>query len=268
MSATAAKQAQCEQCGADAAGLRYLEGKRVCRDCSRLLKHEKFKERYEAARKAQENRVKAEKYKRRIQFAKKGKTAFQNRDYKTAVLNYETYIKVLEDGFELERGTLTPDHFESKAEQLLMSAIYWDLMRLFDRGKNPKEKEQFDYYMMKFLLFTKNTTWQRVYRNNLRRYIRWGNPRHRSEFIQLLKNLGGRPDRCFIATATFGGNALETQLLRDYRDERLKEFLLGRIFIETYYVLSPPIASLIGKSEFLKKLSRVVIKSLIKIWIH
>lgn len=59
---------------------------------------------------------------------------------------------------------------------------------------------------------------------------------------------------CFVATACYGDyNSPEVKLLRHYRDEKLLKSNLGKVFVQTYYFVSPPIANIISKSDFLKK---------------
>lgn len=63
-------------------------------------------------------------------------------------------------------------------------------------------------------------------------------------------NQGASTESCFIATAAFGSpHAVEIDVLRNFRDNRLSPNWLGRHFIKTYYHLSPPIANWISKSE-------------------
>ena len=62
---------------------------------------------------------------------------------------------------------------------------------------------------------------------------------------------------CFIATACYGDyDAPEVLILRKYRDEKLAVTSFGRLFIETYYIVSPFFARTIEKSEFLKRVVR------------
>ena len=69
---------------------------------------------------------------------------------------------------------------------------------------------------------------------------------------------------CFIATAAFGYySAPQVQWLREFRDLHLKRFMLGRVFIETYYSLSPSVADVIRQSEIAKDTVRVVLIPLI-----
>lgn len=53
------------------------------------------------------------------------------------------------------------------------------------------------------------------------------------------KSSGG----CYVATAVYGSyDAPEVLVLRKFRDERLRQTLLGRVFIDVYYAVSPPLA--------------------------
>lgn len=69
------------------------------------------------------------------------------------------------------------------------------------------------------------------------------------------KNSGG----CYIATAVYGSyQAYEVLELRKFRDEVLAQSFLGRLFIKTYYFLSPPIANWLKNAHrtnaFVKKI--------------
>jgi len=63
---------------------------------------------------------------------------------------------------------------------------------------------------------------------------------------------------CFIATAAFG-SAMEPHvgILRDFRDKYLVTNVFGRLLVNTYYKLSPPIADHISKHELLRRVVRV-----------
>jgi hypothetical protein len=71
-------------------------------------------------------------------------------------------------------------------------------------------------------------------------------------------------NRCFIATAAFGSPmAPEVALLRAFRDTWLLTNAPGRIFVEFYYRMSPPIADFIGRDENLKQITRMTLAPLI-----
>lgn len=62
---------------------------------------------------------------------------------------------------------------------------------------------------------------------------------------------------CFVATACYGDyDAAEVLVLRNYRDNVLLKTNLGRVAVDIYYLISPPIARLLDKSESLKAFIR------------
>jgi hypothetical protein len=65
---------------------------------------------------------------------------------------------------------------------------------------------------------------------------------------------------CFVATAAFGSYlAPEVVQLSRFRDDVLLKTELGAAFVKSYYKVSPPLASLIARSEFLKATTRTMI---------
>ncbi len=62
---------------------------------------------------------------------------------------------------------------------------------------------------------------------------------------------------CFIATACYGNyDALEVLELRQFRDQKLLNSNIGKIFVRFYYFVSPPLAAIISKSNILKSWTR------------
>jgi hypothetical protein len=69
---------------------------------------------------------------------------------------------------------------------------------------------------------------------------------------------------CFIATAAFGSyQAPEVILLRKFRDRILLACAPGRLFVQFYYRVSPPIADFIGRDDSLKRATRLSLMPLI-----
>ena len=73
-------------------------------------------------------------------------------------------------------------------------------------------------------------------------------------------------DNCFIATATYG-SLLEPHVvvLRQFRDNVLMKFDIGKWFIRNYYLYSPPIANVVRDNEGLKFGVRMVLTPVILI---
>jgi len=71
-------------------------------------------------------------------------------------------------------------------------------------------------------------------------------------------------NRCFIATAAFGSPmAPEVALLRAFRDTWLLTNAPGRIFVDFYYRVSPPIADFISRDENRRQIARLALMPLI-----
>ena len=70
---------------------------------------------------------------------------------------------------------------------------------------------------------------------------------------------------CFIATATFEDvNAPEVIFFRKWRDETLMESIFGRLFISTYYMISPLMAFIISRSTNLRQISKLILIKIIE----
>ncbi len=116
-----------------------------------------------------------------------------------------------------------------------------------------------------------------------RRAIQYASPEKRAEYEAIVsrkqseahnkleeidrssKNNGG----CYIATAVYGSyQAYEVLELRKFRDEVLAKSWFGRIFIKTYYLVSPPIANWLKNAHktnaFVKKILDRFVKLLNK----
>lgn len=69
---------------------------------------------------------------------------------------------------------------------------------------------------------------------------------------------GGSSGGCFVATAAFGSYMEpHVMILRSFRDTYLLSCKLGRMFVDTYYKYSPPIADLVARHDTLKFAMRI-----------
>lgn len=188
---------------------------------------------------------------RRIELAQTGVRAFENHKITDAVKNFSSYLRILEDWKGVPEGKLTPSHFDIKAdvaELLLISGVYWDLTKLYDRTKSVDKQREFMHYLEKYTMFSQGMPFQHVCLETMRKYISNDKPIHKAEFKNAYKNLGGN-STCFVATALMDVCEADTlPTLRRFRDERLSTFEGGRAFIRWYYRNGPRLASVTDRS--------------------
>ena len=100
---------------------------------------------------------------RRIELASKGVDQYSEKHCAEAAQSFRAYIKILEDIKGVPSGGLSPGHFDKKtdiAEMMLISGIYWDLVKLFDRTKSAERYGDFKSYLSKYIQFSKGMPYQ------------------------------------------------------------------------------------------------------------
>lgn len=177
-----------------------------------------------------------------IRLAKEGHTIESVRKYQQYILILEMWKKCGRDGLSLNLFDRTKDLYEI----VLLSGIYWDMARLYDRAKRSDQKEELVSYLQKYVMFSKTMPFQALSGEALRKYLGSGRCKHRAEFKSAYTSLTG--DKCFIATSLLDVTDSDTiVLLRNYRDEKLRKSVFGRGFIRIYYTYSPRLVRLIDR---------------------
>jgi phage FluMu protein Com len=81
-----------------------------------------------------------------------------------------------------------------------------------------------------------------------------------------VRNTSGKQgSSCFIATAAYSVNAPEVRILRRYRDEVMTPRAAGKAFVWFYYLISPPIADWVSRSNLRKKIARTLIRPIVRL---
>jgi len=90
--------------------------------------------------------------------------------------------------------------------------------------------------------------------NDGSKYSLWDGYKAIVESDEAIQNMeSSSSSECFIATAAYGTPFdPKIDVLRNWRDESLRHFTFGRLFIRFYYFASPPIANIVAKSELLR----------------
>jgi hypothetical protein len=185
---------------------------------------------------------------RRLMLAGKGSSAYSEKHLAEAAQAFRGYIKIMEDFKGMPQGGLSPAHFDHKTELpelMLVSGVYWDLVKLYDRTRSQERYSEFKEYLGKYILFSKGLPYQTMCSESLRKYCRSNKAVHKKDFNDAYKQIA--VSKCFIVTELdeyIADGTLES--LRDFRDEVLLSTPLGKSFVSWYYKRGPGFASFVG----------------------
>jgi hypothetical protein len=194
--------------------------------------------------------------KKRIEIAKEGVALYQRGQVIASVRKYSQYLLICEMWKKCGKGGLTPDQFDHKKdlfELVLISGIYWDFSKLYDKSKKGEQRSDLKVYLNKYVAFSKGFPYQPLSKEALRRYINSGKCQHLDEFKLAYKQLGG--GKCFIAHALLDEMPFsDLSTLQNFRDLILRRSVNGRKFTAWYYRHSPRVARWIEPApRWLKK---------------
>lgn len=185
---------------------------------------------------------------KRIEMASTGLKAFRDHKPVEAARNFQMYLRIMEDWKGASEGGLNPSLFDVKKEQaelLLISGIYWDLVKLYDRTKSDKKHKEFLHYLEKYILFSKGMPFQALCAETLRKYLAVEKPRHKEDFKNAYRIIA--VSKCFVATALADVTHVDTMpRLRSFRDEVLMRSRAGRVAVRAYYRFGPLSADVVA----------------------
>lgn len=178
-----------------------------------------------------------------VEMQKKGVLASKIENLSFEPQNFPTFTKLLQENVVMSQSIFT----------------YLDDLGLVNRGRCPYTGQKIDNSF---------PSWS--FQNNRRVYVSHeGYKIMQKEDDEEYERIMGTPaptrqtngsnksSGCYIATACYGNEfAPEVIALKIYRDETLSKSILGRLFIKTYYFLSPPIADKLKNRTKLNKFIR------------
>lgn len=186
---------------------------------------------------------------RRIEIARNGLKLYKEKKFGEAVKQFHTYLQILEDMKGVSEGQLRPSHFDLKRdapEMMLISGVYWDLAKLYDRTQSQRKLAECKQCVEKFLLFSKGMPYEPLSTETLRRYVVHEKAVHSAIFKNAYRTLSG--NNCYIATALMEEVRPNTiPQLRHFRDRKLRKSVSGRVFIWVYYFTARPLVPLIER---------------------
>jgi hypothetical protein len=139
----------------------------------------------------------------------------------------------------------------------LISGIYWDLVKIFDKAKTDEKQKDFRTYMEKYILFANKMPFQHICAESLRKYIALGKASNVLEFKNAYKILGN--SKCFLVTSLI--DLIDTNTLSEFwmLKDKLESTKVGSLLARFYYWFAPKIVPCLDKSPFLvrKTISRL-----------
>jgi hypothetical protein len=201
-------------------------------------------------------------WKSRVNLIKRARQSMNEKAFSDAAVAYEKYLKVLELVFEVKTGELNPEQFKEAArtqELTVVASAYWDLLRIYDTSDKYGERQAIAAKKLaQFLRFTP------IYPDILKKAEAFSRSAKNPAVVKsLLKSISENSGRCFIATSAFTYHSEEVQILTHFRDTKLMKSFAGQVFTNTYYKISPPLASFLDRHPALKPMVRKALRKVI-----
>ncbi len=203
-------------------------------------------------------------WKSRVNLIKHARQCMTQKDFSSAAVAYEKYIKVLEMVYNLKPGDISPNIFNKSAkskELTVITSVYWDLVRIYDTS--PSYGPRMDRAVTKLIEFLPFST---VYPQIIKAAQSFQKGAKNPDAIRrLLKSVKASRGGCFIATYAYD-DAFHNDLavLRKFRDEQLSESWAGRCFISIYYFFAPRLILYFPKHASIKNLIKSFIQVLVR----
>jgi hypothetical protein len=187
---------------------------------------------------------------KRVSIAREGRQLIEKGDYTNGLKCLRRFLSITARSFEKDVHELKPEMIDPKtrqAECLLISSIFFDLMKLLDKLDTAEAREERKLYHRMFIRFTVGQNFQTFAAENLRKYLMYRKSvRNRSEFWATYQAI--RVKRfCFVATWSFGSEEHPVVCqLREFRDGPLAKYAAGRALVRVYYRQGPRAAALLS----------------------
>lgn len=209
-----------------------------------------LRSRIEKQLRRQQEEQRKELLRKRVEIAKEGVRLYQAGNIIEGVKKYQQYLLILEMWKKCGRDGLTMDLFDKEKdvyEIVMLSGIYWDMAKLYDKAKRADQKKELTLALQKYVTFSKGMPFQPLSGEALRRYLGSGKCKHRAEFKAAYTSLTG--EKCFVATSLLDATDPMTIVrLRNFRDGKLRRSRLGFRFIRFYYRWSPRLVPILDRS--------------------
>lgn len=222
----------------------------------------------EAEKKKQERQF-LEELAKRISIAREGRMYIERRDYAKAMTAYRRFLAITAKSVNVEVEQLSPNLFDEKrrtSEALILSSIFFDLLRMLDRLNTPTALEERRLYHRLFIRFTLGQPFQHFAGENIRKNLVYGGGIvNKKEFWNTYHAIQVKRF-CVVATWAFGdADCVEVERLRGFRDGVLVNSRPGRAFVETYYRHGTMVRDVLSQVPGAKPAVRTAIRGFLRL---
>lgn len=204
-------------------------------------------------------KVVLQKYRDRLSILRQAQEYSQKDDIPRAVAAYKRYLDSLAAYFEIDEKKLNPDLFlknNSQAEILLISQVYWDLAKAYDRS--PKLQKECERCLDQFVKFSIGFKFQFINSEMLRKFMMKKNAYNPKTFERAFQKIKVNSKKCYIATYVYGQHHPALIDFRKFKTIVSKNYF-GNQLIELYYRFSPFLIKIAATNA----ITHFVLKSLV-----
>jgi hypothetical protein len=201
---------------------------------------------------AAKQKITAQKYRDRLSILRQAQEYSQKDDIPRAVAAYKRYLESLATYFEIDEKKLNPEIFlktNNQAEILLISQVYWDLAKAYDRS--PKLEKECERCLDQFVKFSTGFKFQFINSEMLRKFMMKKNAYNQKIFERAYQKIKVSSKKCYISTFALGNHSPLTTEFRIFK-EYLIRFKIGLFIVGRYYNISPKLVFAASQSYFIR----------------
>lgn len=205
----------------------------------------------------------AEIFRSRLKYLKQAQALYREEKVSQAIDNYYKYLAVLANNNDTTEDKLSPTMFDPDkdvSELLLISHVYWDLAKAFDRS--PHHQRECLRCLDQFVKFSIGFKYQHVNAQIIRKFNNKKQAHNYKAFEQAYTKIHVSSKKCYIATALYGN---DHQITKDLRQFKLKihHHPVGFKFVELYYRLSSIIVERSERSFFWRTTLSLILRPIL-----
>lgn len=205
----------------------------------------------------------AEIFRNRLKYLKQAQALYREDKVSQAIDNYYKYLAILSNNWNTTEENLSPTMFDPEkdvSELLLVSHVYWDLAKAFDRS--PHHQRECLRCLDQFVKFSIGFKYQHVNAQIIRKFNNKKQAHNYKAFEQAYTKIQISSKKCYIATALYGNEHPLTNDLRKFK-QVIENYFWGEMFIDYYYRFSPVLVEKSESSNLVKNFMTLVFKPLI-----